>query len=209
MVETLAKLDLKKTMKSYWNPPVGRFVVVDVPLLDFLMIDGQGDPNTSAAYSAAIQWLYTLSYGLKFASKAQGRDYGVAPLEGLWWADDPVRFTAGDKDKWFWTAMIMQPDWITPAMLEAAMPKAKEKLGAPPASLRLERVAEGLSVQTMFMGPYADEGPTIARMHDEFLPANGLVAAGKHHEVYLSDPHHTAPEKIKTVIRQPVRKAIP
>jgi hypothetical protein len=201
------KVDFKKTMKPYWSPPVGKFVIVEVPPLNFLMVDGEGDPNTAPSYATAVQWLYTLSYGLKFASKATGRDYGVAPLEGLWWADDPAEFTSGNKDKWHWTAMIMQPDWVSAAMVGAALPKAKEKLGAPPATLRLERFAEGLSVQTMFVGPYAEEGPTIARLHGEFLPANGLVETGKHHEIYIGDPRRTAPEKLKTIIRQPVRKA--
>lgn len=207
MPATIEKIDFKKTMKPFWNPPREWFVLVEVPLLNFLMIDGKGDPNTAPAYAAAVQWLYSVSYALKFASKDQGKDYGVAPLEGLWWAEDWADFTAGRKDRWLWTAMIMQPDWITPAMLDAAVAKAQEKLGKVPASLRLKRFEEGLCAQTMFIGPYADEGPTIARLHGEFLPANGLIETGKHHEIYLSDPRRTAPEKLRTVIRQPVRRA--
>lgn len=126
------KTDFKKLMKPLWQPPVGTFVVVEVPRLSFLMVDGKGDPNTAAEYSSAVQWLYTLSYGLKFASKAAGRDYGVAPLEGLWWAEDMTSFTSGNKDNWLWTAMIMQPDWIDQATLDAAMPKTRAKLGEPP-----------------------------------------------------------------------------
>lgn len=200
------KTDLKKLMKPYWAPPVGKFVVVEVPSLKFLMIDGTGDPNTSEIYKQAIQWLYTLSYGLKFSSKANGHDYAVAPLEGLWWSKDMSDFAAGKKDKWSWTAMIMQPDWITPSMLEAALPRAREKLGEPPPSLRLETFSEGLSVQTMYRGSYADEGPTIAKLHGEFLPDNALTPNGKHHEIYIGDPSRTAPEKLTTVIRQPVRR---
>ena len=200
------KVDFKKTMKAYWQPPVGKFVIIDVPELAFAMIDGEGDPNTAPAYASAVSWLYTLSYTLKFMSKAVGRDYGVAPLEGLWWSDDMGDFLEGRKDRWSWTAMIMQPDWISPQQFEQALAKAREKLGAPPDSLRLERFAEGLSVQTMHVGPYSAEGPTIARLHNEFLPANGLVENGRHHELYIGDPRRTAPEKLKTVIRQPVRK---
>lgn len=200
------KIDFKKLMKPYWQPPVGEFVVVEVPRLGFLMVDGKGDPNTAVEYSTALQWLYTMSYTLKFTSKAAGRDYGVAPLEGLWWAEDMASFTTGDKGSWLWTAMIMQPDWIDIAAYEAALTKARVKLGEPPPSLRLETFEEGLSVQTMHIGPYSAEAPTIAKLHSEFLPANGLTENGHHHEIYISDPGRTAPEKLKTVIRQPVRR---
>jgi hypothetical protein len=203
---TMDKLDFKKTMKPFWQPPKGKFEVVEVPQLLFVRVDGKGDPNTAPAYAAAIGWLYAVSYGLKFASKAAGRDYGVAPLEGLWWAEDMADFTAGNKENWLWTAMIMQPDWITAEMFEAAAIKAAGKLGERPPTLRLEPFAEGLSVQTMHLGPYSDEGPTIARLHREFLPQNGLVENGHHHEIYLGDPRRTAPEKLKTIIRQPVRR---
>jgi hypothetical protein len=202
----MEKVDFKRTMKPYWQPPVGKFVVVEIPELAFAMIDGAGDPNTAPAYAGAVSWLYTLSYTLKFMSKAAGRDYGVAPLEGLWWSDDMDDFLKGRKDRWSWTSMIMQPDWISPEQFEQAVAKAKEKLGPPPKSLRLERFTEGLSVQTMHLGPYSAEGPTIAKLHSEFLPANGLVENGRHHELYIGDPRRTAPEKLKTVIRQPVRK---
>jgi hypothetical protein len=200
------KVDFKKIMKPYWQPPVGEFVVVEVPRLSFLMVDGKGDPNIAEDYATALKWLYSMSYGLKFVSKAAGRDYGVAPLEGLWWADDMTSFTSGDKSKWSWTAMIMQPDWIDKTAVAATLEKTKGKLGQPPPSLRLEAFEEGLSVQTMHVGPYAAEGPTIARLHQEFLPANGLVENGHHHEIYISDPARTAPDKLKTVIRQPVRR---
>ena len=202
----MEKIDFKKAMKPYWQPPADRFTVVEVPRLSFLMIDGQGDPN-GPAFAEATAWLYSVSYTLKFVSKADGRDYGVAPLEGLWWADDMTSFVAGDRAKWRWTAMIMQPDWITGPMLEAAIAKARTKLGTVPASLRLEPLEEGLSVQIMHVGPYDAEKPTIARLHAEYLPASGLEARGRHHEIYLGDPRRTAPEKLRTVIRQPVRRA--
>lgn len=202
----MEKLDFKKVMKAYWQPPVGEFVMVEVPRFSFLKVDGKGDPNSAAEYRTAVQWLFSMSYALKFASKATDRDYGVAPLEGLWWAEDMSSFTQGDKSNWLWTAMILQPDWIDAVAYGAALEKTKGKLGDPPKSLRLEPFEEGLSVQTMHIGPYSAEAPTIARLHREFLPANGLVEAGHHHEIYISDPARTAPEKLKTVIRQPVRR---
>ncbi|AID31884.1 hypothetical protein ACVILI_005705 [Mesorhizobium sp. USDA 4775] len=203
----MEKIDFKKIMKAFWQPPAGVFSLVDVPKLQFAMIDGKGDPNTSEEYRHAIEWLYSVSYPLKFMSKKElGKDYGVAPLEGLWWAEDMSSFLTGDKDLWSWTMMIMQPDWIPAEMFEAALEKARAKLGQPPESLRLQSFHEGLAVQIMHIGPYSAEGPTILRLHEEFLPANGLVENGKHHEIYLGDPRKAAPEKLKTVIRQPVKK---
>jgi hypothetical protein len=203
----MEKVDFKKIMKAFWQPPVGVFSLVDVPKLQFAMIDGKGDPNTSEEYRHAIEWLYSVSYPLKFMSKKElGKDYGVAPLEGLWWAEDMSSFLTGDKHLWSWTMMIMQPDWITGEMFKAVLDKARAKLGEPPESLRLQFFHEGTAVQIMHIGPYSAEGPTILRLHEEFLPANGLVENGKHHEIYLGDPRKAAPEKLRTVIRQPVRK---
>ncbi len=203
----MEKVDFKKIMKAFWQPPVGVFSLVDVPKLQFAMIDGKGDPNTSEEYRHAIEWLYSVSYPLKFMSKKElGKDYGVAPLEGLWWAEDMSSFLTGDKHLWSWTMMIMQPDWITGEMFKAVLDKARAKLGEPPESLRLQFFHEGTAVQIMHIGPYSAERPTILRLHEEFLPANGLVENGKHHEIYLGDPRKAAPEKLRTVIRQPVRK---
>lgn len=204
----MEKVDFKKTMKAFWQPPAGRFVLVELPPLPFLMIDGAGDPNTSADYKRALEWLYSVSYGVKFMSKKElDRDYTVAPLEGLWWARDMSSFVTRDKDAWSWTMMIMQAEWITPQMIARATDKAAAKLGAVPANLRLETLEEGLCVQTMHVGSYDDEGPVLRRLHEEFLPENGLVETGRHHEIYLSDPRRTLPEKLKTVLRQPVRRA--
>ena len=205
MLGTTEKLDFKQTMKLLWRPPFDDFEMVEVPELPFVMIDGQGDPNTAPAYAKAIEWLYSVSYGLKFHSRAQGRDYGVAPLEGLWWADDMADFTAGNRDKWLWTMMIMQPDWIDTEMFELAVGRTVEKLGARPATLRFDTFAEGLSVQILHVGPYSAEAPTIARLHQEYLPQHGLVENGRHHEIYLGDPRRTAPARLHTIIRQPVR----
>ena len=203
----MTKLDLRKTMNTLYAPSAKDFSLVQVPPLHYLMIDGHGDPNTAPAYMSAVEWLYSVSYPVKFASKKElGRDYAVMPLEGLWWADDMNAFITRDKSAWSWTMMILQPDWITKVMIDAAIEKASAKLGAPPPSLRLETLDEGLCVQIMHIGPYDAEGPVLARLHGEFLPQNGLTETGHHHEIYLSDPRKSAPEKLKTVLRQPVRR---
>ncbi len=204
----MEKTDFKKTMKPLWQPSAKDFAIVEVPVMQFAMIDGKGDPNTAAEYRTAVEWLYGIAYTLKFMSKLDlSHDYTVPPLEGLWWAEDMAKFSADDKGNWLWTAMIMQPDWITTAMFDAAVEKVKAKREEqPPTSLRLEPYNEGLSVQIMHVGPYSAEAPTIAKLHGEFLPENGLSENGHHHEIYLSDPRRSAPEKLKTVIRQPVKR---
>ena len=202
------KIDFKKSLGALYAPSAKAFAIVDVPTMQFIKVDGRGDPNTAPAYAAAVSWLFTLSYTLKFASKAElGKDYAVPPLEGLWWADDMANFATTPKSAWSWTSLMMVPDFVTRAMYEAALSKAKAKLGEPPSSLRLESFAEGSSVQILHVGPYALEAPTIARLHSEFLPAHRLVENGHHHEIYLSDPRRAAPAKLKTIIRQPVRPA--
>jgi hypothetical protein len=204
----MSKIDFKKELKHLYRPSSKEFVVVDVPPMNFLMIDGHGDPNTAQEYQDAVETLYAVAYKLKFTSKKElGKDYVVPPLEGLWWAEDMEAFTAArDKSAWDWTMMIMQPEWITQEMVEEAV-KQVEKKGLPALSkLRPETYHEGLAVQILHIGPYDDEGPTIAKMHQEFMPENGYEPAGKHHEIYLSDPRKVAPEKLKTVLRQPVRK---
>ncbi len=202
----MEKIDFKKQLKELYLPSDKGFVVVEVPDMQFLMIDGQGSPDTEN-YRQAVQWLFSVVYPIKFiAKKLMGKDFVAPPLEGLWWADDMENFATGDKDKWKWRMMIVTPDWVTQEMFEQALTKAKKKLGEEPQSLRLERYAEGLSVQIMHIGPYSEEGPVIARMHEEFLPESGLAPNGHHHEIYLGDPRKTAPEKLKTVLRQPVRK---
>jgi hypothetical protein len=204
----VSKIDFKKDLKHLYQPSAKKFEVVDVPPMNFLMIDGHGDPNTAQEYQDAVEALYAVAYKLKFMSKREmGKDYVVPPLEGLWWAEDMETFTtARDKSAWDWTMMIMQPEWITQEMVEEAV-KQVEKKGLPALSkLYLETYHEGLSVQILHIGSYDDEGPTIARLHNEFIPENSYEEAGKHHEIYLSDPRKVAPEKLKTVLRQPVRK---
>lgn len=203
----MSKIDFKKELKHLYRPSRREFSLVEVPEMQFLMVDGAGDPNTAQAYAEAVEALYALAYKIKFASKKSlDRDYVVPPLEGLWWAEDMGAFTASlDKSQWQWTMMIMQPEWITPAMVEEARAiVAKQKDPAALPQVQLEAYAEGLSVQIMHVGPYDEEGPTLQRLHHEFMPAQDLAFNGKHHEIYLSDPRRVAPEKLKTVLRQPV-----
>jgi hypothetical protein len=171
------------------------------------MIDGHGDPNTVPEFQEYTEALYTLAYTIKFALKPAGVDFVVPPSEGLWWMDDMSEFSLAVKERWHWTLIMMQPDFVTPEVFTSALQQAWRKKTLPALhKMRLEAYAEGLSVQIMYSGAYADEGPTIARMHD-FIRQEGYVTNGKHHEIYLGDPRRTPPEKLKTVIRQPVRKA--
>ncbi len=170
------------------------------------MIDGHGDPNTSDDYRDAIVTLFSIAYTLKFAFKLApgGFDYGVMPLEGLWWGADRVDVVTADKSNWNWTAMIMQPDEITDEMVADAVVRAALKRPVPASDkLRLERFREGRSAQVLYVGPYSDELPTIQELH-AFIAQQGYTPSGKHHEIYLGDPRRSAPEKLRTIIRQPV-----
>lgn len=199
--------DIKKERKDLYAP--GRdFKVVDVPDIGFLMVDGHGDPNTAGSYREAVEALYATSYAVRAVAKAElGRVHTVAPLEGLWSAEDLDTFRTRDKDAWDWTMMIAQPEWITRELVDEARAAAQKKRLPGLGRVRFERYAEGRSVQVLHVGPYDDEGPTLERLHDEFLPANGLVPSGRHHEIYLSDPRKTEPSRLKTILRQPVRSA--
>jgi hypothetical protein len=200
-----AKLDFKRELRELYSAPRTP-VMVDVPELAFLMVDGHDDPNTSHDYRDAIEALYSVSYTLKFAIKrgSIGLDYSVMPLESLWWGRDVTSFPAEDKSSWSWTAMIMQPDVVTGELVSEAIGEARAKRPlAAAAKLRLERFGEGLSAQVLHIGPYAAEVPTIERLH-AFIAAQARARRGKHHEIYLGDPHRSAPEKLRTIIRQPV-----
>lgn len=201
----MEKIDFKKTLKALYSAPAGKFVAVDVPPMQFVKVDGAGDPNCVPDYGEALGWLYSTSYAMKFASKALGRDYVVPPLEGLWWADDPAAFAARHKDQWQWSMMILVPDFVSAEMFEEARRKAAAKLGKAPVSLRLERLVEGPSLQTLHIGSYDAEGPVLAQLHDIEMPARGLTFNGPHHEIYLGDPRKVAASKLRTVLRQPVR----
>lgn len=201
----VTKVDFKKEYDEYAAKP-GEFRVVDVRPMQYLMVDGHGDPNTSPDYAEAIEALYPAAYTLKFASKQLGRDYVVPPLEALWWADDMATFTtARDKSQWDWTVMIMVPEWITREMYDAAVAQLVRK--GPPAALdkvRLDALEEGRCVQTLHLGPYDEETAVLQEMHDEFIPGAGLTMSGRHHEIYLSDSRRVAPAKLRTILRQPV-----
>ncbi len=203
----MSKTDFKKEWKHLYRPSAKEFVVVDVLPMNFLMIDGHGDPNTAQEYQDAVEALYGVAYALKFMSKKEkGMDYIVPPMEGLWWVENMEEFTTESKSAWDWTMMIMQPEWITQEMFEEALKQVEKKKNPPALSrLRLEVYHEGLAVQIMHIGPYDAEAPTIARMHT-FIDKNDYEPTGKHHEIYLGDPRKVAPEKLKTVLRQPIRK---
>lgn len=203
----MEKIDFKKTLKQLYNPPANKFTLVDVPPMNFLMIDGHGDPNKSPMFQEHTEALYTLAYTIKFALKPVGVEFVVPPSEGLWWMDDMREFSLATKDRWDWTLMMLQPEAVTPDVLASTRQQALRKKALPALEkVRLETYREGLSVQILYYGAYADEGPTIARMH-AYIRDEGYITNGKHHEIYLGDPRRNPPEKLKTIIRQPVRKA--
>jgi hypothetical protein len=204
----MSRRDFKVELKHLYRPSSRSFVIVDVPSMQFLMIDGHGDPNVAQEYRAALEALYAAAYRLKALSKnEEGRDYVVPPLEGLWWAEDMATFAARrDKSAWDWTMMIMQPEWITSEMLVRALKDVGTKKDLPSLpKIRLQTYHEGFAVQILHIGSYDDEGPTIDRMHT-YAVEQGYEPAGLHHEIYLSDARRVAPEKLKTVLRQPIRK---
>ena len=202
----MEKIDYKKEFKHLYKASAKKAETVAVPKMNFLMLDGEGDPNTSQEFQDAIETLYLVSYALKFMVK-KGEieiDYGVLPLEGLWWSDDMSSFSVEKKSEWKWTLMIMQPEIVTAKMVQEA--KEQVKLKKNPTSLpllRFESFEEGDSAQIMHIGPFSEEGPTIEKLH-AFIEGKGKKRRGKHHEIYLSDIRRAAPEKWKTIIRQPV-----
>jgi hypothetical protein len=196
----------RKELEELYLPPADDFVLVDVPRMKFFMVDGTGSPE-DGPHAASLQWLFAAVYPIKRAAKQRmGRSFIEPPLEGLWWADDMADFAAGNKDRLKWRMMIPAPGWASEAMFSEAVAEAAKRLGDPPESLRLAALREGRSVQIMHVGRPAEEVATILRLHREFLPAHGLVPSGPHHEIYLTDPRRTAPQRMKTVLRQPVRK---
>jgi hypothetical protein len=200
------KIDLKKELKYLYGPTAKKVVAVDVPAMNFLMVDGMGDPGTAQAFSEAIEALYPLAYTLKFMVKRGGIgiDYGVMPLEGLWWADDMAAFTAGKRDDWKWTLMIMQPEWITGDLVDLAIAEVAKKKDPPALPLiRFESFKEGAAAQILYIGPFAEEGPTIQKVHG-YIQDSGHQLGDKHHEIYLSDMRRTAPERLRTILRQPM-----
>lgn len=204
----MEKYDVKKAHKQLFLPPRNAFALVEVPEFRYLAVDGKGDPNTADSYADAVAALYGTAYTLKFASKnTLQRDFVVAPMEGLWRADDPAVFLTRDKGEWEWTMMIGQPEWITEEMVTTAAAQAAAKHPNPAFDkLRFTAFTEGLSVQTLHIGSYDDETPVLQRLHEHYLPYNKLTFNGDHHEIYLSDARRTAPAKLRTILRQPVKR---
>lgn len=201
----MAKRDLKQELRALYHASAKQVVEVDVPELTFLMIDGEGDPNTAPAYAQAVEALFSVSYTAKFACKKGplAIDYAVMPLEGLWWADDWSVFDSNDCSQWKWTMMILQPDFVPETIIREAIVQAgaKRELPALP-KLRLERFAEGRCAQILHVGPFSEEPATIRRLHDHIEAPSRL--AGKHHEIYLSDIRRAEPSRWKTILRQPM-----
>jgi hypothetical protein len=201
----MAKKDLKRELRAFYSAPEGEPETVDVPPMDFVMVDGKGDPNDNQEFVEAMEALYGLAYTLKFMLKRgpEPMDYTVMPLQGLWWADDMEVFAMDHRGEWSWTLMIMHPPEVTEEHFEAAREELRRKKGpAAVDKLRFERYHEGPSAQIMHLGPYSEEAPTIAKLH-EFIKDGGHQFRGKHHEIYLGDPRRSAPEKLRTIIRQP------
>jgi hypothetical protein len=200
----LEKVDFKKELKQLYNPSAKEVSVADVPTMNFLFVDGEGAP-ASPQYVEAVSALFSVAYALKFMVKrGKSVDYGVMPLEGLWYVDDMTKFDANKKEEWKWTAMIMQPKYVTAEDFKVAVEQTKKKKDLPALpKVRFESFKEGPSAQIMYTGPFSDEGPTIQKIHAA-IKASGHQLSGKHHEIYLNDPSKTAPEKLKTVLRQPM-----
>ena len=201
------RTDIKKDRKDLYLPGRADFTEVDVPAMTYLAIDGHGDPNTSPAYAIAIQALYAGAYAIRSALKKRtGDDFVVGPLEGLWTSADDSAFVARDKGEWDWTMMIPLPDAVSSQDIVDGLGRAAcKKPDLPIAALKELPLTEGRSLQILHVGTYDDEAPTLARLHDEVMPRLGLTWNGPHHEIYLSDPRRVAPEKMKTVLRQPVK----
>ena len=202
----MSKIDYKKELKHLYRPSAKKVEAVDVPRMNFLMIDGKGDPNTSQEFKDAIGVLYPLSYTLKFMIKKGeiGVDYGVLPLEGLWWADDMSSFVDDRREHWQWTLMIMQPELVTEEMVQEANEQVLKKKN--PVSLplvRFESFEEGKVAQIIHIGPFSEERPTVEKVHT-FIEERGSQRRGKHHEIYLSDIRRTAADNLRTIIRQPM-----
>ncbi len=208
----MGPIDLVRELRPLYGPSAKHPVIVDVPEMRFLMLDGCGDPNTSAEYEAAIGALYSTAYTLKFTLKkaAPERDFKVPPLEGLWWtnAERPsLDAVMTGRDAWRWTMMVSLPSAVTAAEVLAATAAAARRRDNPLLSaVRLETFTEGLAAQIMHVGPYSAEMPSIERLH-AFVAEQGYELTGRHHEIYLGDPQRTAPERLKTVVRHPVRSA--
>ena len=202
----MEKIDYKKKLSRFYAVKKGQITMEDVPAMNYLTITGEGNPNTSNDYKKAVEALYTLSYAIKFKiKKGEMRiDYAVMPLEGQWWTDDMKDFSVYNKDKWKWTMAIMQPEFVTSALVDLCKEEVREKKDPPSLDkIHFENVQDGLSAQILHTGPYAEEAPTIALLH-KTIKERGFMLSGKHREIYLNDPRRTAGENLRTIIRQPI-----
>ncbi len=204
----MEKIDFKKRYAEFYSVKKDTITLVQVPEFNYLMIHGEGDPNTSQKYKDAVEALYAVAYRVKFKIKKEllQLDYGVMPLEGQWWTDDMNQFSMDNKDIWKWTMAIMQPEFISSEIIQQCIREVSEKKDLSALSrIFFDKAQDGLSAQILHIGPYADEAPTIEKLHN-YIHENGYRLAGKHREIYLGDPRKSAPEKLRTIIRQPVEK---
>lgn len=202
----MEKYDIKKELKHSAFAQPQTPCIIEIPPMSYLAFDGHGNPNTSPLFDLATGALYPLAYGIKFMAKARNQDFVVGPLEGLWWHHDHEVFLSGNKDLWQWTLLLPLPPFIA----EADCEKAREQVAKKKNPSGLDRVYfcsmdEGLCVQQLYRGSYDNEHGTIAAMH-QWAADHGYGLRAKHHEIYLSDPRRTEPEKLKTIIRQPLEK---
>jgi hypothetical protein len=199
----MAVIDLKKQLKHLYQAPANEVTTVEMPSMNYLMMDGAGDPN-GPEYSATVATLFTVSYTLKFMLKKRDAalDYSVMPIEGLWWTKEGTLWYSTDRTDWRWTAIIMQPEVITSEMFEQARREVEKKKQLDLARMRLETFTESRAAQILHIGPYSKERPTIDRLH-AYIEQQGWQFRGKHHEIYLNIPSRTAPERLRTIIRQP------
>ena len=201
-----AKLDLCKLHKDEYVAPKKPQLVKTGPG-KYLAVVGRGRPGDEL-FQAQIGSLYGVAYTMKFQSMAAGQDYKVATLEGLYWPDDPAACVFGQTlEALNWKLLIRTPDFITAKQLKEAVAALAEKGKAPQAGdVKLERLNEGLCVQMLHVGPYAAEKPTVDAM-TAFMKEQGLAPNGPHHEIYLSDPRRVPEDRLKTILRIPVRKS--
>lgn len=206
----MEKVDFKKTLKDLYLPSQNDVTTVNVPKMNFLAIIGKGNPNTSNDFQEAVEALYAVSYSIKMSPKKGNApigyfEYVVPPLEGLWWISGK-EFNLTEKDKFEWKIMIMQPEFVNDEIVKSAIDLSnKSKDNSSINKIRFESFEEGLSVQIMHFGSYDAEKETIKKIKD-FIKENNLAKNGLHHEIYLSDPRKISPDKLKTVLRQPVKK---
>ena len=206
--------DFKKEYKEFYLPPA-KPQIVSVPQMQYVAVRGKGNPNVEGGeYKKAVGILYAVSYTLKMSKKGEHRidgyyDYVVPPLEGFWWQDGVEGCDYSTKENFNWISVIRLPDFVTQADFDWAVEEASRKKKIDCSHAELLKITEGECIQIMHLGSYDDE-PSSVKLMDDFIAANGykndLSATRLHHEIYLSDPRKTAPEKLKTVIRHPVRK---